>query len=167
MGQCICWEPCIKINTKQTRRKHILAGNTWVRVKLSLSHKSQRSCNLGSKLTKPSLLVRVKSCKFSITSGASMLFVLPPPFKIEDTLVNKMALGHVAGNWGIMMLSPLRTPTPPRIKRPQTCACANVWSRRHDKIIIWCNQLGINLVGTEVGLRRGKSPLFNNASWCT
>ena len=38
-----------------------------------------------------------------------MLFVLPPPFKIEDTLVNKMALGHVAGNWGIMMLSPLRS----------------------------------------------------------
>ena len=38
-----------------------------------------------------------------------MLFVLPPPFKIEDTLVNKMALGHVAGNWGIMMLNLLRS----------------------------------------------------------
>ena len=37
-----------------------------------------------------------------------MLFVLPAPFKIEDAFVKKMALGHVAGNWGIMILSPRR-----------------------------------------------------------
>ena len=38
-----------------------------------------------------------------------MLFVLLTPFKIDDAYLNKMALSHVAGNWGIMMLSPLRS----------------------------------------------------------